>query len=320
MSSTAVHPVAPAAPSAALFDFLYLVVPGVIWGASFLFIAEGLEAMAPNGVTFTRILVGFLTLALFPGSRRSIRREDWPGTALVGVLWMAFPLSMFPYAEQHVSSALTGMLNGAVPLFTAIVAAGIAHRWPSRGIASGLAVGLAGGILMALPTIGQGRSTALGLLLILAALVSYGFALNVARPVQQRNGALPVIWRAQAVALALTAPLGLPEVLRARWSPGPLFSLLALGALGTGVAYVLTVMAAGRVGATRASATAFLIPPVALLLGVLVRDERVATLSVVGGVVCLVGAGLMRRAQMEHSVRASAAMQSPRPASASSSS
>jgi drug/metabolite transporter (DMT)-like permease len=284
-------------------DWILLIVPGVIWGASFLFIAEGLEVMGPNGVTFTRILVGFLTLALFPGSRRPVSREDWPGTALVGVLWMAFPLSMFPFAEQRVSSALTGMLNGAVPIFIAIVAAGMARRWPSRSIAVGLAVGLAGGVLMALPTVGQGRSTALGVLLILAALVSYGFALNIARPVQQRAGALPVIWRAQGVALALTAPLGLPEALEARWSPGPLLALLALGAFGTGVAYVLTVIAAGRVGATKASATAFLIPPVALLLGVLVRGETVATLSVVGGIVCLAGAWLMRRAQLKHAVR-----------------
>jgi drug/metabolite transporter (DMT)-like permease len=287
-------------------DWILLIVPGVIWGASFLFIAEGLEAMGPNGVTFTRILVGFVTLALFSGSRRAIRRADWLGTAAVGVLWMAFPLSMFPYAERHVSSALTGMLNGAVPLFIAIVAAGIARQWPSRSIALGLAVGLAGAVLMGLPTIGQGRSTVNGVLLILAALVSYGFALNIARPVQLRNGALPVIWRAQAVALMLTAPLGLPEMLRANWSPGPLFSLLALGALGTGLAYVLTVMAAGRVGATKASATAFLIPPVALLLGVLVRGEHVAAVSVLGGVVCLVGAWLMRRAQMEHAARAPA--------------
>jgi drug/metabolite transporter (DMT)-like permease len=284
-------------------DWILLIVPGAIWGASFLFIAEGLEAMGPNGVTFTRILVGFLTLAVFPGSRRAIRREDWLGTALVGILWMAFPLSMFPYAERHVSSALTGMLNGAVPLFIAIVAAGMARRWPSRDIALGLAVGLAGGVLMGLPAIGQGKSTVLGVLLILAALVSYGFALNIARPVQQRNGALPVIWRAQGIALLLTAPLGRPELLRAKWSAGPLFSMLALGALGTGVAYVLTVMAAGRVGATKASATAFLIPPVALVLGVLVRGEHVATLSVIGGVVCLAGAWLMRRAQMEHAVR-----------------
>jgi drug/metabolite transporter (DMT)-like permease len=287
-------------------DWILLTVPGVIWGASFLFIAEGLEAMGPNGVTFTRILVGFLTLALFRGSRRPVSREDWPGTALVGVLWMAFPLSMFPFAEQRVSSALTGMLNGAVPLFTAIVAAGMARRLPSRGIALGVAVGLAGGVLMALPTVGQGRSTALGVLLILAALVSYGFALNIARPIQQRQGALPVVWRAQLVALLLTAPLGLPEVLRARWSAGPLLSLLTLGALGTGVAYFLVAVAAGRVGATKASATTFLIPPVALLLGVLVRGEHVAAVSVLGGIVCLAGAWLMRRAQMEHAA--------PRPA------
>ena len=280
-------------------DWILLIVPGTIWGASFLFIAEGLEAMGPNGVTFTRILVGFLTLSVFPGSRRAIDRRDWIGTALVGVLWMAFPLSMFPYAERHVSSALTGMLNGAVPLFIAIVAAGMARRWPSHDIALGLAVGLLGAVLMGLPALSQGRSTVIGVLLIVAALVSYGFALNIARPIQQRQGALPVIWRAQAVALVLTAPLGLPELLRAHWSPAPLLSLLALGALGTGVAYVLTVMAAGRVGATKASATAFLIPPVSLLLGVLVRGEHVATLSVVGGVVCLGGAWLMRRAQME---------------------
>ena len=203
-------------------DWILLIVPGTIWGASFLFIAEGLEAMGPNGVTFTRILVGFLTLSMFPGSRRSIDRSDWIGTALVGVLWMAFPLSMFPYAERHVSSALTGMLNGAVPLFIAIVAAGMARRWPSHDIALGLAVGLLGAVLMGLPALSQGRSTVIGVLLILAALVSYGFALNIARPVQQRQGALPVIWRAQAVALVLTAPLGLPELLRARWSPAPL--------------------------------------------------------------------------------------------------
>src|SRR4051794_11789410 len=292
-------------------DWILLIVPGTIWGASFLFIAEGLEAMAPNGVTFARILVGFLTLSMFPGSRRPIDRADWAGTALVGVLWMAFPLSMFPYAERHVSSALTGMLNGAVPLFIAIVAAGMARRWPARDIALGLAVGLLGAVLMGLPALSQGRSTAVGVLLILVALVSYGFALNIARPIQQRQGALPVIWRAQAVAVVLTAPFGLPELLRAHWSPGRLLSLLALGALGTGVAYVLTVMAAGRVGATKASATAFLIPPVALVLGVVVREEHVATLSVLGGVVCLVGAWLMRRAQLEHAVRDAAS--TPRP-------
>ena len=278
-------------------DWLVLIGPGLIWGASFLFIAEGLEAVGPNGVTFLRILVGFATLALFPAAWKRVARADWGWIALIGVIWLAFPLSMFPYAEQRVSSALTGMLNGANPLFTAIVAAGLARRAPSRGIMLGLAVGLTGAVLVALPTIGEGHNSTIGVLLILAALVSYGFALNLARPLQQRNGALPVILRAQAVAIVLTAPLGIRDLASAHWSWGPALSILALGVLGTGVAYNLMAVAAGRFGATRASATTFLIPGVALLLGILVRGERVALLSVAGGAVCVAGAWLIHRAQ-----------------------
>jgi drug/metabolite transporter (DMT)-like permease len=216
---------------------------------------------------------------------------------LLGVLWLAFPLSMFPFAEQHVSSAVTGMLNGANPLFTAIVASVFSRRAPARAVVGGLAVGLAGTILVALPTLGEGESSLVGVLLILAALVSYGFALNLARPLQQRNGALPVIWRAQGVGLLLTAPLGIPDLLSAHWTAGPLFSLLALGALGTGVAYVVLAVAAGRFGATRASATTFLIPAVALVLGIVIRGESVAFIAIVGSVVCVVGAWIIRRAQ-----------------------
>jgi drug/metabolite transporter (DMT)-like permease len=269
----------------------------VIWGASFLFIAEGLEVIGPAGVTFVRILIGFLTLSFIASARRPVVAADRKSMALLGLLWMAFPLSMFPFAEQRVSSAITGMLNAAVPLFAAIVASVLARRLPARGVAIGLAVGLSGALLMAWPTVHEGRSSADGVLLILAALISYGFAINLARPLQQRNGALPVIWRAQAAALVLTAPLGIRDLLHARWQTGPVLSLLALGVLGTGLAFVLITIAAGRVGSTRASATAFLIPPVALVLGVTVRHEHVAALSVLGAAVCVAGAWLMNRSR-----------------------
>jgi drug/metabolite transporter (DMT)-like permease len=152
---------------------------------------------------------------------------------------------------------------------------------------------------MAIPGFGpaaaaSGQTT--GVLMILAALVSYGFAINLAGPLQQRNGALPVIWRAQAVAIVLTAPLGAPAALNGTWSLRPVLALLALGALGTCVANVVAATAAGRLGATRASASTFLMPVVALILGVVVRGERVALISVIGAAVCLIGAALVRRA------------------------
>jgi drug/metabolite transporter (DMT)-like permease len=280
-------------------DWVLIATPGLIWGASFLFIAEGLKAIGPNGVTFLRLFLGFATLAMFRAARKPVERSAWPAIALVGVLWFAFPLSMFPYAEQRVSSSLTGMLNAAVPLFTALVATALAARVPERRVLVGLAAGLMGAGLIAWPTIHEGHSSVVGVLLILASVVSYGFALNLARPLQQRHGALPVILRAQIVAVTLTAPLGAPDLLSAHWTRAPFFCLLALGAFGTGVAFVSLATAAGRVGATRASSAAFLIPPVALLLGVLVRGEQVATLSIAGSAVCVAGAWIMRRPRID---------------------
>jgi drug/metabolite transporter (DMT)-like permease len=277
--------------------WMLVVVPGLIWGASFLFIAEGLDAVAPMGVTFVRIAIGFSTLSLVRASWQPILREDRAKTAVLGVLWLAFPLSMFPFAEQHVSSALAGMLNGATPLFAALVASLLARHAPSRRVALGLAVGFAGAVLIALPGLsgitamsGQTR----GVLMILAALISYAFAYSLARPLQQRNGALPVIWRALGVAVVLTAPFGAPALADAHWTARSLGSLLALGALGTGVAYVMLATAAGRMDATRASANNFIIPVVSLLLGIGIRHEHVNSLSIVGAGVCLTGAWLIR--------------------------
>jgi len=252
-----------------VIDSLLLIVPGLIWGASFLFIAEGLEAVSPIGVAFARILVGFLTLSLVPAVRRPILKADRGQTAVLGVIWLAFPLTMFPFAEQHVSSALAGMLNGAVPLFVAAVAGALARRAPPRAVLVGLAVGFLGAVLIAMPgmTASEGPSGQwIGVLLILAALVSYGFAYSLSGPLQQRNGALPVIWRALGVAVLLTAPFGVPALLAGRWSLWPAASLVALGTGGTGIAYVMTATAAGRMGATVASVNNFFIPVVALTL------------------------------------------------------
>jgi hypothetical protein len=89
-------------------DWVILSLPGLIWGASYLFIADALGAIGPGGVTFVRLAVGFLTLLCFPSARKPVLRSDWLKILALGAFWMAFPLSMFPFAERYVSSALTG--------------------------------------------------------------------------------------------------------------------------------------------------------------------------------------------------------------------
>ena len=140
-----------------------------------------------------RLLIGCTTLSLFPGSWRSLPRSEWLSIVAVGFFWMALPLTLFPHAEQHVTSAITGMLNGTVPLFTAVIATIVARRLPPTGVIVGLAVGTLGALLMALPTVREGRSSLTGVLLILGAVASYGIAYNVLAPLQQRNGSLPAL-------------------------------------------------------------------------------------------------------------------------------
>ena len=276
-----------------LEDLALLVVPGAIWGASFLFIAEGLDAMAPLGVTFIRLFIGFLTLSVVPAARRRLAPGDgWP-TAALSLIWLAFPLTMFPFAEQRVSSALAGMLNGSTAIIAALVAGTLARQWPERAVLTGLTVGVAGIVLMAVPSI-DGTSSAAGIAMVVAAVTSYGVAINLARPLQMRSGALPVVWRTLGVATLVTAPLGVPAVLDAEWTTRSLLSMLALGAFGTAIANVIMTVATGRLGATRASATVFLIPVVALVLGVVIRGEHVAPLSIAGAAVCLGGAWMIR--------------------------
>src|SRR5262249_14231025 len=139
-------------------DWLLVAIPGIIWGASFLFIAEGLKSVAPNGVTFTRIFVGFLTLALFPAARKKIDRSAWAGTALLGVLWCAFPLSMFPLADRHVPSAVTGCLTGFPPSFVRLVALLIPPKLLPNPMVFGFFLGLAEPFLLRLLPIKKGAA------------------------------------------------------------------------------------------------------------------------------------------------------------------
>jgi drug/metabolite transporter (DMT)-like permease len=276
-------------------DWLLFLGVGAIWGSSFFFIAIGLESFAPQVITPLRLIFGFLALSLFPAARRRVDRADWPRIAALGVLWMAIPLSMFPFAEERVTSALTGMLNGANPIFTAAFAWMMLKRPPAPNQRWGLALGFAGTALIALPSLGEGRSEAFGVLLIFIALVCYGVVLNMAVPLQQKYGSLPVFWRAQMVAMAITIPFGLTGLGESRFELVPVLAILALGVLGTGVAYILIGGLAGRVGATRASISTYLIPVVAILLGVIVLSENVHPISLAGSALVLIGAWMGSR-------------------------
>ena len=114
-------------------DWGMLVAVALMWGSSYLFIKIGLEDFPPATIAWLRIALGALALTLVPAARAPLRhREDWRLTAILGVVWMAVPFVLFTVAQQHIASALAGMINGAAPLFTAAVAAVWWRRSPDR--------------------------------------------------------------------------------------------------------------------------------------------------------------------------------------------
>ncbi len=279
-------------------DWFRLAIPGLVLGTSFYFIAEGLEAFPAVLITPMRLGFGFLTLSMFPSARRvKIDRRDMRRVLLLGVIWMTVPLSIHPFAQERVSSSVAGMLNGAVPLFVAVVAAFLARRLPPKQQIVGVIVGFAGVLLIALASGGGGDDSWSGIGLIFIALVLYGFSLNLAVPLQQKYGSLPVFWRAQGIALVLVIPFAIPSLDDIHFAWGPFIAIMALGVFGTALAFVALANNAGRLGSTRASVTVYLIPVVSLLLGALVRHESVAIFAIVGCGIAILGAYLTNRAR-----------------------
>jgi drug/metabolite transporter (DMT)-like permease len=276
-------------------DWALFLSIGGIWGSSFLLIAVGLEAFEPGLVTWLRILFGASVLWLVPSARQPVSRQDRPRLIALSVLWVAIPFTLFPLAERSISSGLTGLLNGALPIFAVTLGSLMLRRLPGRVQTVGLIAGFCGVVAIALPTVTEGSSEAVGVALALLAVVCYGFAINIAAPLTQRYGSRPVMARMLALASLWTAPFGLVGAARSGFGWRPLLAVSVLGIVGTGVAFVLMGRLVARVGSQRASFATYLIPVVALILGLVFRTETVHVASIVGVVLVIAGAMLASR-------------------------
>lgn len=272
----------------------------LIWGGSFLFMAIGLDAFHPGLVTWLRVGFGATFMAALPQARRTIiPSRDLFKVRSLGVLWIAIPLTLFPIAQQWIDSAVAGMLNGAMPIFTAVVATILLKTLPGRLQVIGLLIGFAGIVAIALPSAGEGNTAAIGVALVLAATVCYAFAVNMVAPLQQAYGSLAVIARVQWVAALLVTPYGIYGLANSSFAWPSLLATMAVGFLGTGLAFVMMANLAGSVGPTRAAFITYLIPVVALVLGVVFRDEIVSPIAIGGVVLVIMGALLASRRETD---------------------
>ena len=271
---------------------LFLSIP-LIWGSSYLLVDIGLDSFQPGLVTLLRVGLGAATLWLIPQARRvRIERSDWLAVGLLALLWVAIPFTLLPIAQQFINSAIAGMLIGATPIFTAAIAVILLKRLPGVLTRLGLVLGFAGVVAIGLPSISEGNSEALGVVLTVTATLCYGIALNMAAPLQQKYGSVPLMARVLAIATVMTAPFGMISMPNSTFAIDSFLAVAAAGIVVVGIGFVLFGNLVGRVGSTRASFIAYLIPVVAIVLGVVILSDDVTSVALVGTALAATGAFL----------------------------
>ena len=256
-----------------------LYLTSLLWGSSFMFFDIGLSGFGPVTLVFVRVFFGAAFLFILFGGRlerlRAMARH-WKVLVPLGAAACTLPFTFYAYGLQHVNTSTAGVINAMMPAFTFLVAVAVGQERFGAGRLAGTLVGIAGvGILLGPDGIGD-DSKVLGALYCLLATVCYGFyAVGVKRlardiPPEQLTTGM-IAWSAATMLPVALALEGLPE-----WpvSMAALGASMAVGLLGTCLAYMVFIRLIGEVGATNASVTTLLIPINAVLLGVALLGER----------------------------------------------
>jgi len=267
-----------------------------MWGSSFLWIAIAIDHVESSVVPLARCVFGALVLVMFRAARRRLHREDWARFLVLGVLWMAIPFLLYPVAERTVSSSITGMINGGLPLVTAVVTAVWVRRMPSLFRIVAVIVGFIGIAIISISSVDEGTSAdAKGIALLALALLCYAVAANVAQPMYPKYGSLaPMLWMT-VIASVLSLPYGIVGLARGGIGIEAVGALFMLGAVGTGIAFALYGVLLSRAGTVRGMIGIFFTPIVGTILGVAVRGDRLHVVAIFGMLVVIVGAVMVSR-------------------------
>ncbi|MCM0674910.1 DMT family transporter [Micromonospora phytophila] len=270
-----------------------------IWGSSFLFIKVGVEELHPLHLTLYRVGAGAVTLLVVLAVLRDrLPREPrvWAHLTVVGAFGVALPFTLFGYGEQRVESMLAGIWNATTPLIVLPLAVLVfrTERLTVRR-AVGLGLGFVGVLVVLGVWEGVGGAHFTGQLMCFGAAACYGIAIPYQKKFiagSSHSGlSLSAAQLLMATAqLAVVAPLavGAPPV-PTTLSGEVVASVLALGALGTGLAFVIHMRNIRVAGASTASTVTYLIPVFAVAIGALALDERLTWHQPVGALIVLLG-------------------------------
>jgi drug/metabolite transporter (DMT)-like permease len=261
------------------------------WGASYLFIKVGLRDFSPPFIVCARVALGaaiLLPLAHRSGAIAALRGR-WRIIWFLAVVQMAGPFLLITWGEEEISSGLTGILVASAPIFTALLAArGYADEPLGRWGAIGVVVGIVGVVLLFASDLSGDAGQLFGGSLVLLAGVGYAVGGLV---IKARMSDVPAVGVAGATMVASTALTAVPAAFVFPSSAGldAVSAVVALGALGTGLAFLLFYTLLAEIGAPRASIVAYLASAFSVLYGVVLLDEAITIGALAGLALILFG-------------------------------
>jgi drug/metabolite transporter (DMT)-like permease len=280
-------------------DWLLFFGLGLMWGSSYLFIKFAVDDFGTFTLVALRLVVGALllwTVVRIAGQALPRERRMYGHLFVMAVVNITIPFLLITWAEQSVESSLAAILTSPVPLFAIVLSSIFLYDEPMRlnGVA-GLIVGFIGVVIITSRGLtGQGSSVA-GELALLGAAFSYACgAVYSRRNVRGLAPMIPAVFQVTFAAL-ITGVLALTfeHPWTATPDPQAIFSILWLGLLGSGLAYLVVFRLFSHWGATRTTTVAYVIPPVGIVLGFLALDEPVDGRVIFGTALVIAGIGLV---------------------------
>ncbi len=273
-------------------DTSLLLLLSAIWGASFLFIKLGVDVLEPSVVVLGRLVIGALfLLALLPGrGGLAPLRGHFVPLVVLGALNNAVPFWLLGFAETRLDSGLTAVIQAAAPIFTVILASRMDVSQRVRG-ARLIGVGL-GFVGVALLVGVQSGGNVVAALAVIAVAFCYAVSVLYAGRTVRSLPPLQVSLGQLTCAAVLMAPVGLAQLPETMPGAKVWLAVIALGVLGSGIAYLLYFAIIASAGASRAILVTYLVPAFALAYGAVFLDEAITATALIGLGLVLAGTAL----------------------------
>ena len=268
-----------------------LLILGAIWGSSYLFIKIGLRDLSPGMIAWLRVILaaGILLVLVRRGPGLAGLRGMIGILVLLAAVQAAGPFLLIALGEQEISSSLAGILVSSAPLFTAVLAIWVDQEERSTGTRlAGIGLGFGGVVVLLGVDLSGSESALLGGAAVVLAGLGYAIGGFIAKRKLADAAPLSIAAAVMTASAVLLAPVGIATGPGSLPGIGPSAAVLALGVLGTGVAFAIFYSLIGSVGPARTFIVTYIAPAFAVFYGVWFLDERI-TVATVAGLALIVG-------------------------------